>query len=94
MRCPSGIAVVFHVLMNRICGPSVFSLGIGRGAGDLTHEAILCPPNVHRKHHEPFLDTVDGGTWSTAGTVEHKLEYTEVYNLFLEHFEAKISGTQ
>lgn len=30
--------------------------------------------------------------WSTAGEVEHKLAYTEIYTLFLDHFEAKISG--
>lgn len=38
------------------------------------------------------MDTSEEGEWSTAGGVEHKLEYTEVYNLFLEHFEDKISG--
>lgn len=48
---------------------------------------------VHdRKHHEPFLETVEEGEWSSPGTVEHKLEFTEVYNLFLRHFEDKISG--
>ncbi|CAM9684936.1 unnamed protein product [Ectocarpus sp. 4 AP-2014] len=45
-----------------------------------------------RKHHEPFLDTADEGQWTSPGEVEHKLEFTQVYNLFLRHFEDKISG--
>ncbi|CAM9469700.1 unnamed protein product [Hapterophycus canaliculatus] len=48
--------------------------------------------NFARKHHEPFLDTAGEREWSTPGGVEHKLEFTEVYNLFLSHFEDKISG--
>ncbi|CAM9622396.1 unnamed protein product [Ectocarpus sp. 12 AP-2014] len=47
---------------------------------------------ISRKHHEPFLDTADEGQWTSPGEVEHKLEFTEVYNLFLRHFEDKISG--
>lgn len=47
---------------------------------------------ISRKHHEPFLDTADEGHWTSPGEVEHKLEFTEVYNLFLRHFEDKISG--
>ncbi|CBN79134.1 conserved unknown protein [Ectocarpus siliculosus] len=47
---------------------------------------------ISRKHHEPFLDTADEGQWTSPGEVEHKLEFTEVYNLFLRHFENKISG--
>lgn len=45
-----------------------------------------------RKHYKLFLDAAAEGSWSTVGAVEHKLEYTDVYNLFLEHFEGKFSG--
>eukprot|EP00904_Undaria_pinnatifida_P007568 jgi/Undpi1/3941/HiC_scaffold_16.g07309.m1 len=44
-----------------------------------------------RKHYKLFLDAAAEGSWSTVGAVEHKLEYTDVYNLFLEHFEGKFS---
>lgn len=47
---------------------------------------------IYRTHHEPFLETVEEGKWSSSGGVEHKLEFTEVYDLFLRHFEDKISG--
>ncbi|CAB1101418.1 unnamed protein product [Ectocarpus sp. CCAP 1310/34] len=47
---------------------------------------------IYRKHHEPFLNTADEGQWTSPAEVEHKLEFTEVYNLFLTHFEDKISG--
>ncbi|CAM9964044.1 unnamed protein product [Ectocarpus fasciculatus] len=56
---------------------------------------LLCQQTtrtIPRKHHEPFLDTADEGQWTSSGGVEHKLEFTEVYNLFLRHFEDKISG--
>lgn len=54
---------------------------------------VFSPSNSkYRKHHEPFLETVEESKWCSAGGVEHKLEFTEVYNLFLRHFEDKISG--
>lgn len=45
-----------------------------------------------REHHKPFLETAEEGEWSSPGGVEHKLEFTEIYHLFLRHFEDKISG--
>eukprot|EP00752_Nemacystus_decipiens_P014263 g12684.t1 len=44
-----------------------------------------------RVHHKPFLETAEEGEWSSPGDVEHKLEFTEIYHLFLRHFEDKIS---
>lgn len=49
-------------------------------------------PKKHREHHEPFLETAGEGQWCSPGGVEHKLEFTEIYHLFLRHFEDKISG--
>eukprot|EP00903_Cladosiphon_okamuranus_P006344 g6214.t1 len=45
-----------------------------------------------RAHHEPFLETAEEGEWTSPAGVEHKLEFTEIYHLFLRHFEDKISG--
>lgn len=59
------------------------------------HTQIIPPTCLNiseRKHCEPFLETADEGNWSTAGRAEHKVEYTEAYNLFLERFESRISG--